>query len=822
MKNSILLICLFICNIVSANQLINNKIPSQNKFTQAEKEYIQSHTVKYGMIAHNDPFSFKENGKIIGFSYDYINLISKKSGLKIKIEMDNWSYTYSKFKNKKIDFIDLISYTKERENFTSFTQPFFEIPNAIFARKGEIKGYTGLISLKGKKVGITKNIYYYDEIKKLGIFELVEFESSRAKMKALAFEKVDAVFSNLITGQRYIKSTGYANIEVLEELDNKFIKKEDLRIGVNKENQLLFSIIKKAMEDISFEEKEALLHKWFLSTNKREDNKNSVSLAPEEKKYLMSKKEITMCIGPNWMPFERIEDGKHIGLASEYVKIVETSIGIPIRLVKTKNWDDSVKKAINRECDIFSMVPMTKNYQKYMNFTSSYLDIPIVIATKMDKQFIDNVGQILDKKIGIVNNDSIVAILKDKYPNINIVYVKSINDGLRQVENGNIFAFIDNLATINYEIQKRFINTIKVSGRLDTRLHYSMVVRNDEPILHRIFEKIIMSIDNDIKDKIFLKWINPPQREKVVDYTIIWYMFIVLIVLVVLFLYRQYLLKKSNKYLQIVVNDKTKALKELNESLEQKIIREVEKNLHIQKKLFKSEKLASMGEMIGNIAHQWRQPLSVISTGATGMKLQKEFDCLSDEVFNKTCDAINNNAQHLSKTIDDFKNFIKGDREKKIFNLSKNINSFLHLLEGTIKNNDIEIILDLNDNIQINGYENELIQCFINIFNNSKDAIIEEKVRDGLFFITAKIEKDMSIIKIKDNAGGISEKILAKIFEPYFTTKHKSQGTGLGLHMTYNLIVDGMNGTIEAKNIAYSWKRNAYLGTEITITLPIS
>ncbi|MGB5866400.1 MAG: PAS domain-containing sensor histidine kinase [Arcobacteraceae bacterium] len=235
--------------------------------------------------------------------------------------------------------------------------------------------------------------------------------------------------------------------------------------------------------------------------------------------------------------------------------------------------------------------------------------------------------------------------------------------------------------------------------------------------------------------------------------------------------------------------------------------------------IFEQSKLVSMGEMIGNIAHQWRQPLSVISTGATGLLVAKEFNTLTDQEFDKTCNAINDNVQYLSKTIDDFKNFIKGERKKVNFNLRENVNSFLHLLEGTIKNNEIQIVQDIKADINILGYPNELIQCFINIFNNAKDAFINTK-EEKYIFISASIKNDYVVIVIKDNAGGIIKEALPKIFEPYFTTKHKSQGTGLGLRMTYNLIVDGMSGTIEAHNVTYEYNTTQYTGAEFVISLP--
>ncbi len=262
-------------------------------------------------------------------------------------------------------------------------------------------------------------------------------------------------------------------------------------------------------------------------------------------------------------------------------------------------------------------------------------------------------------------------------------------------------------------------------------------------------------------------------------------------------------------------------LKELNSKLEIKIKKEVKKSNTIEEKLFESEKLASMGEMIGNIAHQWRQPLSVISTGATGMILQKEVGILNEDKIIETCNSINNNAQYLSKTIDDFTNFIKGENIKKTFNLENKIDSFLKLIEGSSKNNNIKIILDLQKNITINSYENELTQCLMNLYNNAKDALVDNVDVYRYIFIKTRIENDKIIIKIKDNAKGISKNIMPKIFDPYFTTKHQSKGTGLGLHMTYNLIVNGMDGKIEVENTKYEYEGKEYTGAMFTITLPI-
>ena len=240
-------------------------------------------------------------------------------------------------------------------------------------------------------------------------------------------------------------------------------------------------------------------------------------------------------------------------------------------------------------------------------------------------------------------------------------------------------------------------------------------------------------------------------------------------------------------------------------------------------KFLQQSKLAALGEMIANIAHQWRQPLSVISTSATGMKLQKEHNVLSDEKFFDYCDLINENAQYLSQTIEDFRNFIRGDMKAVRFNLKNDTDSFIKLVDGTIKRHNIQVILKLQENINIQGYPNELIQCFINIFNNAKDALVENVPEDERYMFISEINSDEQVlITFKDNAGGIPEDILPKIFEPYFTTKEKTQGTGLGLHMSYNLIVNGMKGELVATNETYTFNEKKYTGAQFKITIPVN
>ena len=226
------------------------------------------------------------------------------------------------------------------------------------------------------------------------------------------------------------------------------------------------------------------------------------------------------------------------------------------------------------------------------------------------------------------------------------------------------------------------------------------------------------------------------------------------------------------------------------------------KMMQKDKQLLEQSKMAQMGEMIGNIAHQWRQPLSTISTVASGVKINHELGMLDENDVPKNMDIIVNNAQYLSETIDTFRDFIKEEKVKKTIVLQDRINESIKIVKASIENNHIKLIneIPISNKIEITIIAEELSQVIINILNNAKDAIVQRKIDDGYIKIEL-IKKTKSVqIIISDNAGGIKNENLPKVFDPYFTTKHKFKGTGLGLYMSKTIIENHLNGQLSAKN----------------------
>ena len=217
-------------------------------------------------------------------------------------------------------------------------------------------------------------------------------------------------------------------------------------------------------------------------------------------------------------------------------------------------------------------------------------------------------------------------------------------------------------------------------------------------------------------------------------------------------------LKDLNDNLEMLVEYKTKELVEVNKNLESKIDEEIKKSKEKDRILFRQNKMASMGEMLNNIAHQWRQPLNAVTTAASSIMLQSELNNLNKEFLEDSCGYILKHSNYLSQTIENFKNFFKEDEAKQHFLLKDSINQDIEIIKEKLDNNKIKLVLDMNEDMSLFGYRNEFQQAILNILENSIDALIKSNISKKLIIIQL-LENSLNI---KDNAGGVEEDIFEK------------------------------------------------------------
>ncbi len=253
-------------------------------------------------------------------------------------------------------------------------------------------------------------------------------------------------------------------------------------------------------------------------------------------------------------------------------------------------------------------------------------------------------------------------------------------------------------------------------------------------------------------------------------------------------------------------------LQELNENLENQVRIEVKKNREKDELLLLQSRQAAMGEMIGNIAHQWRQPLNAIGLMVYDLTDAFRFGELDRDYVDKSESDIKLVLEHMSRTIDDFRNFFQPNKEKQYFPLAEVVKTSVSFLDASLRNSGIRVITDVNPDITLYGYSSEFAQVLLNLINNSKDAIAENQTEKPVIRISSQIKAGKAEVRVIDNAGGIPDEIMHKIFDPYFTTKEQGKGTGVGLYMSKTILERNMGGVIEA--------RNTRTGAEFLIKIP--
>lgn len=257
----------------------------------------------------------------------------------------------------------------------------------------------------------------------------------------------------------------------------------------------------------------------------------------------------------------------------------------------------------------------------------------------------------------------------------------------------------------------------------------------------------------------------------------------------------------EKKHQEELLAAQQKQLEEINNSLEIRINEAVTELRNKDDILIQQSRLAAMGEMISSIAHQWRQPLNNIGLIVQNLQLSFRANDLNEQELNRDVTDTMKILQQISETIDDFRNFFSYEEEASTFNINELFSRSLSFIEPSMKRKGIRIELDEEPDVTALGYPNEYMQSFLNIMLNARDALLDRQAENPVINIRIFRENERSIVTIRDNGGGISEDILPKIFDPYFTTKHQSMGVGIGLYMAKMIIEKKMHGALTARNV---------------------
>lgn len=289
------------------------------------------------------------------------------------------------------------------------------------------------------------------------------------------------------------------------------------------------------------------------------------TLSEHDQDYLIKKQKVTMCIDPNWMPYEKIENGQHIGMSAEYFQYFEEKLGIPIELVITKTWTETLLKGKTRECDILSLAAPTPERLKHWNFTDYYLSTPLVLATPINSPFVNEITDVLHQPIGSGKGYAYTELLRMRHPNINLIDTETLKEGLQKVIDGEYYGYLDTLATIGYLFQTDYTGQLKISGKFTDKFDLAIAVRKDDEALLAIFNKLVNGISKSKHQEIANRWIAISVERKT-DYSLVWQLLGIILLLIVIgiiwyYIQKKYVgkLKNANSQIQIQ-NEQLRAL----------------------------------------------------------------------------------------------------------------------------------------------------------------------------------------------------------------------------------------------------------------------
>jgi len=543
-----------------------------------------------------------------------------------------------------------------------------------------------------------------------------------------------------------------------------------------------------------------------LSVHAMENKKEKeFSLTNQEKQYL-KENLFNVCTQYGFYPYDGYADGKLIGMAGEYFQELEKRISLRYKAVEVRSYFDLNEKVMNGECDLVSiMYTDSKQFKEFIitseTFaTDSYKLItgvttpPIYLASKRSKEKVFYTMLEEDKRH-----------LQKQYPWLQVEVVFDIEEVIKTIQNDTNTAFVILQNKADRVVQKYGFTKIKVNEAVPEVLNSGSIgVSSKHPKLLHILNKTIVSWDSVALNKKIL------EKYQLTSYSVtsynkyLWIAIGVLLFIIVISMGR-YFFQQINHAWEI---DK------INRGLQKQVDEQVDELREKDLKLFEQEKAVSMDELVKNVSHHWRQPLATVKSCITNMEVQKELGVLDDAMLDKNIQNIHKNINYLNETLNNFSSFVREGSEVEKIQLQELIENILQFMKPSLLESNIKI----SDNTQtappvyVRVKPLDLKQVILSLITNSKEQLMQTLDHERWIKIELEVDGENIFLNVEDNGGGIPEDMLHRVFEPYFTSKHKDRGVGLSLYMTQKILRESMQGNIAVKNT-----KN---GAKFTIQMP--
>ena len=482
-----------------------------------EKAWIKSHPVlKVATTQDWPPFEFIDNaGKYSGITADVLRLAAKRTGLELDLALNHsWKENYAKLKTGALDVGPGMGKTSERVKFLVFTKPFITSEYAIYAKQGR-KDISTVEDFAGKTIAVEEGYMFHEYLAETQPkAKLLLTSNTLEALKAVIRGAADAYLGTLPVASYLIEQQMLNGLKVVGYYEGIPFQ---LYMGVKKDRPILRDILQKGLDTISEHELAEIKRFYFSETFE----KNMV-LTDKEKQWLQRHKNIRLGVDPAWLPFEGIDsDGNYMGIVSEYVNWLNQKLPLTMSPVQGVSWQEVITKAKAREIDVLPGVGITPARKEYLNFTQSYLKIPIVLVTRVDMPFVSGIEGLAGKRFAIIANAPMANKLKTEHPELNYLETKNLSEALQAVADGEADATLGNNASLTYYIRRGNIKGLKVVASLPETLDLSFGVRKDWPLFVSILNKALATIP-DIERRSFQdRWMNVQVSFRI-DWRTVW------------------------------------------------------------------------------------------------------------------------------------------------------------------------------------------------------------------------------------------------------------------------------------------------------------
>ncbi len=521
---------------------------SQLDLNAQEQQYIRNNpTLKVQLAEDWPPFNYTEDDTPQGYVNAYIQAVAEKAGLSVEfVSGHSWQEYMEMLLQGELDCITNMTITERRAELYGFSQkPVVDVFNAILVKNGSNR-LDQLESFRGQKIAVVRSYsqqellqQFYPEIELLITDNLLD-----SIRRVMAGEADGAIGAHSVFNF-------YINKHLLTEVHSRPITSNLLfpsaphHLAVQRDNSTLLSILDKAAAALTDRDEHLLQQQWLIVSS----SDDHISFEKEERAYLHQKQQLHVCVDPDWMPIEKIEQGKHIGIAADYMVVLGKKIGVPIVLQPTDSWQETLQFAQQRKCDFISMAMATPERRQHFYFTKPYLTTPLVVATHNSVGFLPDLSAVRGEKIGFTAGYAFGEELMERYPDIDFVSVSSIRKGLDMVRNGALFGHVDSLLSLAYTIQQGYSGELKIACEVNIRLELNMAVRNDEPELLTILNKAVDSLEEVDRQQILNRWVSVTYQG-VTDFRLLYQILAVAAVIISLLLYRYATMRRYTRKLQ--------------------------------------------------------------------------------------------------------------------------------------------------------------------------------------------------------------------------------------------------------------------------------